>query len=340
MSETSNLKIVAPDASSVLVPLHAHFKGLADTVDQAIVDRFQVKNLSFETTTARDLVYTETTGQPTAGNTDKPALVDGDVCYVRENKRYFVWNENSGNDNWMQISKRLYFASAAARDSALAEDIAQGDTCYVADSGLDFVWDGSSWKSATSVMSPKAIVASAFYGPAVFGTSQATQLLDRIYYTSFYVPTKGTYDAYNAHVVTAGTSSSITMALYNSSPTTGLPTSKITGSDATATTNSSASAPIPTMGTAAVLQPGWYWIGTFVDGSAMPVMVSTAVGAAGGGGFWMPRTSAYSATNLNSPELYDTTYTTNTPGTMPANAGGIASGSGTRSPIVSVRKSA
>jgi hypothetical protein len=94
------------------------------------------------------------------------------------------------------------------------------------------------------------------------------------------------------------------------------------------------------MTTPVVLQPGWYWIGAFVDGSVMPVLVSTAVGAAGGGGYWMPRSSAYNGTNLNSPELYDTSYTSNTPGTMPANAGGIASGSGTRSPIIAVRKSA
>lgn len=341
MSQTANLKLVSPDASSVLIPLHSHFAVLASGVDQAITDRFQYKILAYETVADRDAVYTQATGIPVEVNSVKPNLVDGDICYIRQNKRYYIWNVNtSGTNSWVQTVKRFTFTSIANRDLVLGEDIATGDTCYVSDSGLDYVWDGSAWKSATVATSPKAIVASAFYGPAVFGTSQATQLLDRIYYTSFFVPTKGTYDAYNVHVVTAGTSSSITMALYNSSPTTGLPTSKITGSDATTSTNTSGAAPIPLMATAAVLQPGWYWIGTFVDGSVLPVIVSTAVGAAGGGGYWMPRTSAYSGTNLNSPELYDTTNTANTPGTMPANAGGIASGSGTRSPIIAVRKSA
>jgi hypothetical protein len=146
MSETPNLKIVAPDASSVLVPLHAHFKGLADTVDQAITDRFQIKNLSFETTAARDLVYTETTGLPTAANTDKPVLVDGDVCYIRDKKRYFIWNVNtSGTNSWAQVLKKFVFSNIANRDLMLAEDIATGDTCYVIDIGVEYVWNGSSW---------------------------------------------------------------------------------------------------------------------------------------------------------------------------------------------------
>jgi hypothetical protein len=342
MSETANLKLISPDASSVLIPLHSHFAVLASGVDEAITNRFQYKILAYETTGDRDAAYTELTGIPVEANSNKPNLADGDVCYIRANKRYYIWNVNaSGTNSWVQTLKRFTFTNAANRDLMLPEDIAAGDTCYVVDSGLDFVWEGSAWRPVTSAIMPKTIVASAFYGPAVFGTSQGQQLNDRIYYTPFYVPTRGTYDAYNVHVVTAGTSSTITIGLYNSSPLTGLPTSLVSGSTSASTaTNTTGAAPTPTLSPGVILQPGWYWIGTFVDGSVMPVIVSTAVGATGGGGWWMPRTNAYNGANLNSPELYDTTYTSNTPGVMPANAGGIAHGSGTRSPIIAVRKSA
>jgi hypothetical protein len=340
MAQTANLKLVSPDASSVLIPLHSHFAVLASSVDQAVTDRFQYKILAYNTTGDRDAVYTESTGLPVDINSSKPALTDGDICYIRQNKRYFIWNLNGATGTWTQTLKRFTFSNNANRDLMSSEDIAVGDGCYVVDTGLDFVYDGSTWVSQSSAIAPRAIVSAAYYGPAVFGTSQGQQSLDRIYYTSFYVPTKGTYDAYNAHVVTAGTGSTITFAMYNSSTTTGLPTSKIVGSEASVSTNSTGAAANVVLTTGIVLQPGWYWIGTFIDGSVMPVMVSTAVGASGGGGWWMPRTSAYNGLNLNSPELYDTTYTSNTPGVMPATAGGIATGSGTRSPIVALRKSA
>lgn len=340
MAETSTLKLVSPDASSVLIPLHSHFATLASSVEQAVTDRFQYKILAYNTTGDRDAVYTESTGLAVDVNSSRPALVDGDICYIRQNKRYFIWNLNGATGAWTQTLKRFTFTNNANRDLMSNEDIAVGDGCYVVDSGQDFVYDGSTWVPQSSAIAPKAIVSASYYGPAVFGTSQATQLLDRIYYTSFYVPTKGTYDSYSVNVVTAGTSSSITFAMYSSSTTTGLPTSKITGSEASVATNTTGAAATVTLGTGFVLQPGWYWIGCFIDASVMPVTVSTAVGASAGGGWWMPRSVAYSGVNLNFPELYDGTYTSNTPGVMPATAGTIATGSGTRSPIVALRKSA
>jgi hypothetical protein len=338
MAETATLKLVSPDASSVLIPLHSHFATLASSVEQAITDRFQYKILVFATDGDRNTAYPNSTGIP--ADTSKPTLVDGDICYVRLNKRYFIWNVNNTIGSWTETLKKFTFTNTANRDAMLPEDITVGDACYVVDSGLDYVYDGSAWVPQSSAIAPKAIVSAAYYGPAVFGTSQATQLLDRIYYTSFYVPTKGTYDSYSVNVVTAGTSSSITFAMYSSSTTTGLPTSKITGSEANVATNTAGAAATVVLSTGFVLQPGWYWIGCFIDGSVMPVTVSTAVGASGGGGWWMPRAVTYSGVNLNVPELYDTTYTSNTAGQMPAAAGGIAANSGTRSPIVALRKSA
>jgi hypothetical protein len=342
MSETPNLKIVAPDASSVLVPLHAHFKGLADTVDQAITDRFQVKNLSFENDTARLAMYEETTGLPKTGFEDKPALVDGDVCYVREGKRYFIWNQNAGNDNWMQVSKRLNFSSTSVRDSALGEDLAEGDTCYCNDVNTEFTWSGSAWVSSITSGLPKATIAGQMYGAAVNGTAQGTQINDRIYYTSFYVPTTGTYDQYAVSLVTQQASASITFGLYKSSESTGLPTTKITGSDCQAGLASGTGTLIlGNMSAGINLTPGWYWIACFVDWvSTAPTLVTTSNAASGGGGYWMPKFAGYSATASSIPEVTDTTNVSNTPGTMPATAGGLAANSATRSPYVAVRRSA
>jgi hypothetical protein len=147
MSETANLKLISPDASSVLIPLHSHFAVLASGVDQAITDRFQYKILSYQT--ENDLKtkdYVEATGLPVDINSAKPPLVDGDVGYVRQNKRYYIWNVNSsGTNSWIQTSKRFIFSNIANRDLMLAEDIAIGDNCYVTDIGVEYVWNGSSW---------------------------------------------------------------------------------------------------------------------------------------------------------------------------------------------------
>jgi hypothetical protein len=146
MSETANLKLISPDASSVLIPLHSHFAVLASGVDEAITNRFQYKILSFESIAARDAAYTEATGVPVEANSSKPNLVDGDVCYIRLNKRYYIWNVNTtGTNSWIQISKRFIFSNISNRDLMLAEDIAIGDTCYVTDIGVEYVWNGSSW---------------------------------------------------------------------------------------------------------------------------------------------------------------------------------------------------
>ena len=155
MAETANLKLVTPDASSVLIPLHSHFAVLAGTVDQAITDRFQYKILSYDTIADRDAVYVESTGLGVDPAQNKPALVDGDLCYIRSNKRYYIWNVNTtGTNGWIQLVKRFVFTSLANRDAVLAEDIANGDSCYVSDIGVDYVWnngawDGGSWKSWT-----------------------------------------------------------------------------------------------------------------------------------------------------------------------------------------------
>jgi hypothetical protein len=343
MSETPNLKIVAPDASSVLVPLHAHFKGLADTVEQAIVDRFQVKNLSFENLDARIAMYEETTGLPKTGFLDKPALVDGDICYVKDQKRYFIWNKNPVTSNWMQVSKRLNFATTTARDGALGEDLAEGDTCYCNDVDTEYTWSGAAWVSSVTSGLPKAVIAGQFYGAAVNGTSQTTQVNDRIYYTSFYVPKAGSYDAYNVSVVTGQASSSITFGLYRASESTGLPTTLVAGTTCQAATTSSTVLVQGNMTSSVSLNAGWYWIACFVDWTGTgPTLVATSITANGGGGYWMPKFSGYQAAASSNAELFDGTNTANTPGTMPANAGSISAsaGSSLRSPYVAVRRSA
>jgi hypothetical protein len=344
MAQTSNLKLISPDASSVLIPLHSHFAVLASGVDQAITDRFQYKILAYETVADRDAVYTESTGLPVDVNSSKPALVDGDICYIRQNKRYYIWNVNTtGTNSWIQTLKRFTFSSIANRDAHLAEDTTEGDTCYVTDVDIDFVWDGSAWLYLATTAAPRSVPATTWYQPAVFGTAQGAQTSGRIYYIPFHVPVKGTYDAYNAMVVTAGTSSTITYALFNSSITTGLPTTIISNTTATAATVTTGQSVITTMPTAQVLQPGWYWIGVFCLGSVQAVLMTTTIGAAGGGNWWMPRvTGTYSGTNAATPELIDNTNTGSTAGTMPNPAGSIttATTSGTRAPFISLRKSA
>lgn len=145
MSETANLKIVAPDSNSVLVPLHSHFAALASTVDDAITNRFQVKQLRYETETQRDADYTASTGKPVITTAGKPDLVDGDMCIVNLNKRQFIWNLNGSTGSWLALGKRFVFASISERDAMPAVDIYEGDTCYVRDVDTDFTWDGAAW---------------------------------------------------------------------------------------------------------------------------------------------------------------------------------------------------
>jgi hypothetical protein len=147
MSETSNLKIVAPDANSVLVPLHSHFAALADSADQAITNRFQVKHLRYETVALRDEEYDSSTGKAVDETTGKPDLLDGDMCTILLNKRQFVWNVNPSSKGWMAISKRFVFATISERDAMPSADIYEGDTCYVTDSAVDqsYLWDGANW---------------------------------------------------------------------------------------------------------------------------------------------------------------------------------------------------
>jgi hypothetical protein len=150
MSETSNLKIVAPDANSVLVPLHSHFATLASSVDKAVTDRFQVKNLRFETITQRDSDPNDSygsDGKPTNAALGKPDLVDGDMCIINQNKRQFIWNFNGSTGSWMPLTKRFTFASISERDAMPGADLYDGDSCYVTDNTVDqtFIWNGSAW---------------------------------------------------------------------------------------------------------------------------------------------------------------------------------------------------
>jgi hypothetical protein len=145
MSETSNLKIVAPDANSVLVPLHSHFAALASSTDQAITDRFQVKHLRYETIALRDEEYNSTTGEPVDETTGKPPLADGDMCTVLANKRQFIWNVNPSTTTWMPVTKQFLFTNKSERDAMLGEDIYEGDTCYVSDLDRSYIYDGAFW---------------------------------------------------------------------------------------------------------------------------------------------------------------------------------------------------
>jgi hypothetical protein len=153
MSETANLKIIAPDANSVLVPLHSHFAALADSTDQAITNRFQVKHLLYGTIELRNEEYHKdasggaTPGTPVDPSSGKPDLVDGDMCTILQNKRQFIWNVNPSSKGWMAMSKRFVFDTIAERDAMLSSDIFEGDTCYVSDNTVDqsYLWDGSAW---------------------------------------------------------------------------------------------------------------------------------------------------------------------------------------------------
>lgn len=157
MSETSNLKIVAPDANSVLVPLHSHFAALASSVDKGVTDRFQVKHLSYLTTELRDAEYNASganAGKPVDETTGKPDLVDGDMCLVIANKRQYIWNVNTSTSTkgWMLVAKRFVFASISERNAMLGEDIYEGDSCYITDLDKSYNYDGSSWVSTDGLV--------------------------------------------------------------------------------------------------------------------------------------------------------------------------------------------
>ena len=140
MSETANLKIVAPDSNSVLVPLHSHFATLASSVDDAVTSRFQVKQLRYETDAQRTGDYNSS-----GVSTGKPNLVDGDMCLVNDYKRQFIWNFNGTTGAWQPLAKRFVFASISERDAIPVADIFEGDTCYVTDINVEYYWSGSAW---------------------------------------------------------------------------------------------------------------------------------------------------------------------------------------------------
>ena len=149
MSETTNLKIVAPDANSVLVPLHSHFAALASSVDKGVTDRLQLKYLRYETVDARDEEYNNATGVAVDATTGKPDLVDGDRCLIVANKREYVWNVNPlSGTGWMLQSKQFTFDSKTVMDAVLPEDLYEGDTAYLRDVDQVYLWDGSAWLPA------------------------------------------------------------------------------------------------------------------------------------------------------------------------------------------------
>jgi hypothetical protein len=155
MSETTNLKIVAPDANSVLVPLHGHFAALASSVDKGVTDRLQLKYLRYETVEARQEEYEELNpshprfGKVIDETTGKPDLVDGDRCLIIANKREYVWNVNpSGGTGWLLQSKQFTFDSKTVMDAVLPEDLYEGDTAYLKDVDQVYLWSGSAWLPA------------------------------------------------------------------------------------------------------------------------------------------------------------------------------------------------
>lgn len=152
MSETANLKIVAPDATSVLVPLHSHFAALASSVDKGVTDRFQVKHLRYETITQRDEEYSNTTGLPVDASTGKPALNDGDIAIINANKREYVWNVNISGKGWLLKAKKFVFGSISERNAVPGEDIAEGDSCYVTDIDKQYVYDGATWTTTDGLV--------------------------------------------------------------------------------------------------------------------------------------------------------------------------------------------
>lgn len=346
MAETTNYKIISPNAESILIPLHSHFAVLADSVDKAIADRFQYKTLYFASDTDRINAYDSNGVHQT--DSSKPNLVDGDVCYVNAGKRYYIWNVTTDRtSSWTPVLKRLEFDSignsgttnVVHRDAFSVSDLVKGDTCFVKDIETEFYFDGAAWKS-NPISSPKAIPTAQFYPPAVFGTSTMASIAGRILYTPFHVPVKGTYNGYNYNVTTGVASTSITIALFESSLTTGLPTTKITGTEGTGATTTTSSAVIIDLGSGVTLQPGWYWIGSFVLGGT-PTLVTTGLDATKGGNWWMPKgnTATYNV-NMSYPELRDSTNTGSVAGTMPSPAGTISYGETQRAPYISVRRSA
>jgi hypothetical protein len=232
---------------------------------------------------------------------------------------------------------RFTFSSIANRDAYLAEDITEGDTCYVTDVDIDFVWDGAAWQnSTTSVV--RAIPSGQLYPPAVYGASSQVATSGRILYIPFHVPVKGTYDAYNYNVSAGAVSSAITMGLFNASTTTGLPTTLIANTTANGATTGTGVG-ITVAFTATVLQPGWYWIASWINGT--PTMITTGNDTARGGNWYMPKggQSTYSI-NMNFAELRDSTNNGSSVGVMPSPAGTITYGGADRAPYISLRKSA
>jgi len=338
MAQTANLKLVSPDASSVLVPLHSHFAVLASGVDKAIIDRFQYKTLVYETENElKTKDYTESTGIP-INDSSKPALVDGDVGYVRQNKRYYIWNVNTtGTNSWTPVLKRLVFSNIATRDIYLPEDITEGDSCYVTEIDTEFAWDGAAWITPNT-STVRALPTGQVYPPAVYGTDTQALQSGLILYIPFHVPVKGTYDAYQYSVVTGAASSYLTIGLFNSSTANGLPTTLISGTITSGATSSSTTSVTATF-SATVLQPGWYWIASWCNGT--PTLVTAGNDTNKGGHWYMPRgnTTTYSL-NLNYPEVKEATNTGGTVGVIPSPAGTIEYRQTKRSPYISVRKSA
>ncbi len=262
MAQTANLKLITPDASSVLIPLHSHFAVLASGVDEAITNRFQYKILSFETTAARDLAYSPTTGLAIDG-TNKPALVDGDVCYIRDQKRYFIWNVNGGTSAWALTLKRFHFATLTDRDAMPSADIAEGDTCYVADIDVNYTWDGTYWyptsqQSTLRKMDTGYTYVPQFSGSILTGTFATAQT----FATPILITNTLTVTSMSINLVTASTASStLTLGVYSNAssgldyPSTRLlQTSTITASSGTGTGTKTLS------GLSLVLQPGIYWL--------------------------------------------------------------------------------
>jgi hypothetical protein len=264
MAQTSNLKLVSPDASSVLIPLHSHFAVLAGGVDQAITDRFQYKILAYETVADRDAVYTESTGLPVDVNSSKPALVDGDLCYIRQNKRYYIWNVNStGTNSWTQTLKRFYFSSIANRDAYLAEDIMEGDTCYVTDVDINYTWNGSVWVLMSQQATVRNMDTGYTYQPQFSSAiSTGTFTNGLTYAVPIFIPQTLTVSNIYFNLVTASTATaSLTFAIYSNS-TSGIdyPATKLVTSSAFTAGTGTATGAKTVAVTATVLQPGIYWL--------------------------------------------------------------------------------
>lgn len=349
MSETPTLKIVSPDPDSVLVPLNSHFEALASTTEKAIIDRFQTKDLYFETIEARNQAYSETTGLPLLDAT-KPALTDGDICYIKQGHRFFVWNVDATSSSWTRLLKRLEFSSigtsggtSTQRDAYLSDNLVPGDTCYVSEIKTEFYWDGNSWQNRPTG-APAAFPTNVWYPPAVIGTStSATLSSGRIMFIPFIVSVKGSYDAYNFNVVTGTTGATVSVALFNSDATTGLPTgSAITGSSGSTTATTSAQVRTITLASPITLQPGVYWIASFVLAtSTLPTLVTTGKDTARGGYWWMPRGSSVYDTEMVAAEVRENTNTGTVAGTFPSVSSIVITGTTDhgRAPYILVRRS-